>query len=345
MHSKIDCSTPENFAVMEIEQPATRLSAHPKIVPTTWDRALRKLAGAYSDNTLRSYASDFRIFRDWCVHRGASFLPAAPNMLCRFIENQARIFEPATVRRRLVAISCIQRLCGFDDPMAGEDVRLTLRRMQRLHGKRQKQALGLTAGLRDRLIDAASRDLMGLRNRALIAVGYDTLCRSAELVALRAEDIQRTQDGSGLILVRKAKNDPFANGRLAYLSSRTGELLDRWLKAAEISEGSIFRGVWGKTISTAPIQTRHVGRIIKRLATGARLERRQVAALSSHSMRVGAAQDMAAAGIELALIMHAGGWKSPTIVMRYIEHLEATRSGMARMYEMNNLRENSSGIR
>ena len=52
-------------------------------------------------------------------------------------------------------------------------------------------------------------------------------------------------------------------------------------------------------------------------------------------MRVGAAQDMAAAGIELALIMLAGGWKSPTIVMRYIEHLEAVRSGMARMYQMN----------
>ncbi len=103
--------------------------------------------------------------------------------------------------------------------------------------------------------------------------------------------------------------------------------------------------MWGKTISTAPIQTRHVGRIVKQLATGARLDRERVAALSSHSMRVGAAQDMAAAGIELTLIMHAGGWKSPTIVMRYIEHLEAARSGMARMYGMNRGGENSGRIR
>ncbi len=108
-----------------------------------------------------------------------------------------------------------------------------------------------------------------------------------------------------------------------------------WLAAAGISEGWIFRGVWGKTIATAPIRTRHVGRIVKQLANAARLDREQVGALSSHSMRIGAAQDMAAAGIELALIMHAGGWKSPTIVMRYIEHSEAARSGMARMYEMN----------
>ncbi len=93
--------------------------------------------------------------------------------------------------------------------------------------------------------------------------------------------------------------------------------------------------MWGNTISTAPIQTRHVGRIVKQLATAARIDREQIEALSSHSMRVGAAQDMAAAGIELALIMLAGGWKSPTIVMRDIEHREAARSGMARMYEMN----------
>ncbi len=104
---------------------------------------------------------------------------------------------------------------------------------------------------------------------------------------------------------------PVAEGRLTCPSTRTGKLLDQWLTAAGISDGWIFRGVWGKTISTVPIQSRHVGRIVKQLATAARLDQERVAALSSHSMRVGAAQDMAAAGIELALIMHAGGctWK------------------------------------
>ncbi len=334
-----------NPIVLEKEQSAARLPARLNMVPETWGKALQNLSGAYSDNTLRAYASDFRLFQVWCVHRGLSFLPAEPETLGRFIESQAETHKPSTVCRRLVAISRVQKLFGFGDPTDNEDVRLTLRRMQRRQGRRQKQALGLTAHLRDRLIDAASKDLRGLRNRALIAVGYDTLCRSAELVALRAEDIQMNLDGSGLILVRKAKNDPFADGRLAYLSSRTGALLDRWLTAAGISDGWIFRGVWGKTISTAPIQTRQVGRIVKQLATAARLDHERIKALSSHSMRVGAAQDMAAAGIELALIMHAGGWKSPTIVMRYIEHLEAARSGMARMYEMTQGGGNSSKIR
>lgn len=48
-------------------------------------------------------------------------------------------------------------------------------------------------------------------------------------------------------------------------------------------------------------------------------------------MRVGATQDMAAAGIELVAIMHTGGWKSPEMVMRYIEQMDGRKSGMARL--------------
>jgi hypothetical protein len=48
--------------------------------------------------------------------------------------------------------------------------------------------------------------------------------------------------------------------------------------------------------------------------------------------RLGAAQDMAAAGIDLGAIMHAGGWKTPEMVMRYIKHMDVQKSGMARLY-------------
>ena len=163
-----------NLIVLEKEQSAARLPVRPNMVPENWDTALRKLSGAYSDNTLRAYASDFRIFKLWCLQRGLSFVPAESETLSRFIEFQAKVHKPSTVCRRLDAINRVHKLCGFGVPTDNEDVRLTLRRMQRRHGRRQKQALGLTAQLRDRLIDAASKGLRGLRNRALLAVGYDT---------------------------------------------------------------------------------------------------------------------------------------------------------------------------
>ncbi len=127
-----------NPIVLEKEQPATRLSARPNLVPENWDKALRKLSGAYSDNTLRAYASDFRQFQIWCLHRDLSFLPAEPETLGRFIESQEKIRKPATVCRRLDAINRVHKLCGFGVPTDDEDVRLTLRRMKRRQGRRQK---------------------------------------------------------------------------------------------------------------------------------------------------------------------------------------------------------------
>ena len=97
MQAQLDPSAPQNATVLEKEQSAAHLPARPNIVPETWDKALRKLSGAYSDNTLRAYASDFRIFRDWCMHRSLSFLPADPETLGRFIENQAEVHKPSTV--------------------------------------------------------------------------------------------------------------------------------------------------------------------------------------------------------------------------------------------------------
>ncbi len=61
---------------------------------------------------------------------------------------------------------------------------------------------------------------------------------------------------------------------------------------------------------------------------------RAVAALSpgkysSHSLRIGAAQDLLAAGKSLPGIMQAGRWKTPQMVLRYVRKLLASRNVMA----------------
>jgi len=312
-------------STLEKEQSAAHLSARPNMVPENWDKALRKLSGAYSDNTLRAYASDFRIFQDWCLQRDLSFVPAEPETLGRFIENQAKAHKPSTVCRRLDAINRVHRLCGFKVPTDDEDVRLTLRRMQRRHGRRQKQALGLTAHLRDQLIEAASRDPRGLRNRALIAVGYDTLCRSSEIAAMRLEHIRRGANDTASILIPRSKADYAGKGRIAHLSPATAERLDRWLEAAGITEGPIFQGLHLGRPSGQPLQTCSIRRLVKRVARSAGLPEPVADQLSGHSMRVGAAQDMMVTGFDMLAIMQAGGWTTPHVVSRYVENA-STRS-------------------
>ena len=203
--------------------------------------------------------------------------------------------------------------------MTDEEVIIAMRRALRSKHARPQQALGLTSPLRDQLIAACPATLTGMRDRALIALGYDTLCRRSELVGLRIEDIAPAGENSAQILVRRSKSDPYGSGRLAYISAPTLAMVRTWLNAAGVKRGYIFRAVSGECIGTAALHPFTVNRILKKAARAADVPEESVEHLSGHSMRVGAAQDMIASGLDVLPIMQAGGWKTMNVVARYVE--------------------------
>lgn len=297
-----------------------------------WQERLRLLEGAYSENTIRAYRADFSDFEKWCDESGAPSLPASPETIAAYIEALAPIKTPATISRRMAGIGRVHRLLGHANPAASDVVALALRRMVRSKGRRQKQAAGLCGDLRDRLIAVCSDDLRGLRDQALIAVGYDTLCRRSELVQLKADDIDLLVDGDASILIRRSKTDQAGDGRLGYLSVGTVKKVEQWQAASRISSGPLFRAVHGSSIDQRPLNAYHVTRTLKALAKKAGLEPMLCEQISGHSMRVGAALDMAENGIDLVPIMHAGGWKSPNMVVRYTQQISLQKSGMAQLH-------------
>ena len=296
----------------------------------TWRNAISRLEGAYSENTLRSYRADFALFEGWCESAQRPALPASPETVAEFITQQAPDSAPATLRRRLFSIRKVHRLLHLENPAEDEEVAIAMRRVLRTKARRQKQALGLTSDLRDKLISACPDTLAGLRNRAMLAVGYDTLCRRSELVSLCREDITPLAGGACSILVRRAKNDPFGDGRYGYLSPPTVKALETWLEAARIDSGWLFRRVQDKRVSGHALHPYSVNRVIKAAANAAGLGEDTVANLSGHSMRVGAAQDLMISGVGLLPIMRAGGWKSMNVIGRYVEHAEVMLHGQMR---------------
>jgi len=290
-----------------------------------------RIHGAYSESTIRADQSEFNNFSRWCDSANSSALPTTLDTISGFISSQMEKYAPATVRRRISAISRIHRLSELSDPTVSETVRLALRRMHRIKSRRQKQALGLTAVLRDQLIAATSNDLLGCRDRAVISLAYDTLRRRSELVALRIEDLDPIPQGGAIILVRRSKTDQEGSGMLAYVSPATLDFCLTWIDQAAIEHGPILRSVNKRGIIGASLYPGSVGRIYKRLAATAGMSEETVNDISGHSARVGAAQDMAAAGIDLLAIMQAGGWKSPNIVARYVENLDVLRGGSFRL--------------
>jgi integrase len=135
---------------------------------------------------------------------------------------------------------------------------------------------------------------------------------------LRVDDISWLVGGDAKILVRRAKTDPFGDGRWAYLSVPTARRLKSWLETAQIDEGAIFRGLNRGHVQPGSRQPLAVNRMLKATARRAGLSPATLSGLSGHSMRVGAAQDLMVAGSDLLQIMTAGGWASIDVVSRMV---------------------------
>lgn len=288
----------------------------------SWIKAIDRLDRAYSEHSLRSYRSGFGRFASWCRGKRVPALPASPNTVAKFVDAHAEDLSPNTIRHRLSTIATVHRLCGLGDPTKDPDVELAWRRARRAKPSRPRQALGLTADLRDQLLDCCSDDLIGLRDRVLVSVGFDTLCRRGELVSIAIPDLTQREDGRYSILVRRAKNDPDGAGRVAHLSTSTSALVDRWLAAIGSGKGPLLRPVYGRTISPRHVDPLTVARVLKKLSTKQATMAGRVDQISGHSLRVGAAQQLAKDGHSMLKIMRVGGWKSPEVLARYVENMD-----------------------
>ncbi|MEO9229487.1 MAG: tyrosine-type recombinase/integrase [Devosia sp.] len=287
-----------------------------------WHLALARLEGAYSPHTLRSYEADFRLFLRWCALTHRQPLPAVPETVAAYLADHMDRLKPNTLKRRLAGIRKIHRVHELADPTDHFEVDIALRRAKRLKPQRPAQALGITAAIRDRLLAVCGEDLIGLRDRVLVSVGFDTLCRRGELTALSVEDLEPNHFGSLAILVRRAKNDQYGTGRIAHLAKPTVLEVEHWLQATGIDRGPLVRPVYRGHAISRFMEPVAISRILKKLAARAGLEPAEVAKVSGHSLRVGAAQQLTMNGVQLLPIMRAGGWRSMNIVARYIENVD-----------------------
>jgi integrase len=295
-----------------------------------WDELSRN---ARSPETARAYRQDWQGFTAWCAARGLPVLPADPHTVAAYLSTMTvkgpggaqRLAPVATVKRRAATIGAAHRAANLPDPTKHAGVTETLRSIVRTRGTNQKQAEALTQRQADRIVDRAESGelrIKGARDLALLLVGRDLLARASELVSLTVEAITWREDGTALVNLRRHKTETEARAYL--LGTEAVEALRRWLEAAGITTGVLFRAVnRGGRVKASAITTRDVGRIVKDLAGDRH---------SAHSLRRGRAHDLVAAGLETGSIMQAGGWKSPAMIARYTQDLAAERGAVAQYH-------------
>jgi integrase len=195
--------------------------------------------------------------------------------------------------------------------------------MYRTLGRYAKQAYGINKDLLDKMVAATDNSLRGVRDKAILLVAYDSLCRRSELVSLEFEDLMiDSNDGSLKLKLRKSKTDPHGIGKNLYLSIEAQHALKEWIIESKISSGKIFRAITVSGKIKDSLNSSHVGRIYKKIAAKSNVDSKIIKNISSHSMRVGAAQDLMLSKASLPLIMNRGRWTKSDTVMRYVESAE-----------------------
>ena len=285
-------------------------------------KTIEKIDGAYAPTTIRAYKANFERFIQFCEGLQAIALPADTNNIARYIVHLTKIgLKSASIRIAIAAISSIHKLNQLDDPTQHPNVKIELRRMHRTIGRASKQAFGITASNLEKMISATGRDSRGLRDKALLLLAYDSLCRRSELVSLRLNDIEYNNSGLPFrIKLRRSKTDQEAIGKVIRLSPKAQEAVQAWIEITRIEDGFLFRGIKNNGDISQGINPGQINRIYKRLAQKAGLPKEIIKNISGHSFRVGGAQDLLASGASLPMLMNRGGWTKPETVMRYIEY-------------------------
>lgn len=306
----------------------TKIDQFPEAIQSALESARRYANKSRSDSTWRAYESDIRVFQTWCTDSGVQSLPAETDTVAAFIAVEAdKGMAVSTIRRRLSAI----RLMHFanDLPSPHESIRVAdvlkgIANDQKSRVPDQAKP-ALDADIR-KLVDALDlTTIQGIRDRALLLIGFDSALRRSELVSITLDNIER-QDKGLLIYIPYSKTDQSGKGTHVAVLRRENSsccpvsALDNWLTVASIESGHVFRRIFkNRKIGASPLSDRSVSLIIKRSAKTAGYTKREIAGFSGHSLRRGFITSAAYDGKDLVSIMKQTNHKKITSLTGYIE--------------------------
>lgn len=300
-------------------------------------KAIPFARAARSDGTLRVYASAWQAWFDWCSLMRTDALPAIPEAVAAYLASLARDGKSVSAvnvalsailfRHRCVDVTLSRKHPAIANVMAG----ITRKQARPL---RQAKPLSLD-DLRHVISSIKGDDIRALRDTALLLIGFFGALRRSEIAALDVTGrsaIEITVAGMKLHLT--ATKTSLTTETIA-LPRRTDGLcpvaaLERYLAAASIREGALFRAVsksarlLDRRLDVTSI--RHIFRERLGAAFGTLYAddlSRRLACMSPHSLRAGFITAAAKAGAPEHIIQRTSRHKSVDVLRSYIRNADA----------------------
>ncbi|WP_424944647.1 tyrosine-type recombinase/integrase [Aliiroseovarius crassostreae] len=278
-----------------------------RLVDTARDYAKASTA----ENTNKAYAADWKHFARWCRLKGTDPLPPSPEMIGLYLTDLAAptngtpALSVSTIDRRLSGLAWNYAQRGFSLDRKDRHIATVLAGIKRKHGKPPAQKEAILPEDILAMVATLPFDLRGLRDRAILLIGYAGGLRRSEIVSLDVgkDDtpdsggwIEILDDGAVLVLNAKTGWREVEIGRGSSDQTCPVHALEQWLHFGKIDFGPVFVRTSrdGKKALETRLNDKHVARLIKTtvLKSGIRSElpeKDRVALFSGHSLRAGLA--------------------------------------------------------
>ncbi|MEO3416080.1 tyrosine-type recombinase/integrase [Roseovarius sp. CAU 1744] len=287
-------------------------------------------------NTNKAYAADWKHFARWCRMKGTDPLPPSPEMIGLYLTDlaapagKAPALSVSTIDRRLSGLAWNYAQRGATLDRKDRHIATVLAGIKRKHARPPVQKEAILPEDILAMVATLPFDLRGLRDRAILLIGFTGGLRRSEIVSL---DVQKddTPDSGGWIEIVEG-------GALLTLNAKTGwreveigrgsdektcpvHALEQWLHFARIDFGPVFVRTSrdGKRALDARLSDKHVARLIKAtvLKSGIRAElpeKERLALFSGHSLRAGLASS---AEVDERYVQKQLGHASAEMTRRY----------------------------
>lgn len=262
-------------------------------------------------------------------------MPGDPLALCAYLSERAEAGKAnGTLDMSCTDIRHVHRVCGVEDPVASEVVRQVRRGLLRTYGAAPRRlAQPLTVDEIRQIVGAIDRTSIGVRDTAIILLGYASAMHRSEIVALALTDVEHKPAGL-LLNIRKSKMDQEGHGQVVAVAQGQHAATDpvaalaAWRALRGETPGALFTRIWSSSVSLESLSGHVVARMLRARAEAAGLDGTRITA---RSLRAGHATAAALAGVPLDRIAAQTRYKDLTVLVnRYIRPMEALATTSSR---------------
>lgn len=220
-----------------------------------------------------------------------------------------------TVDHRLAVLAWAHREKKLDNPCQEQSVRRLLsdcRKLAKEIGQAPKSKTAATQTGLDAMLATCDDSLEGKRDRALLLFGWSSGGRRRSEIALAdVGDLEWMGPGQAVFRMRRSKTGDAGPKPVV---GETADALRVWLEAAQITEGAIFRRLWGAKVGPR-LSPHAAAAIVKRRAAMAGLP----GDFAGHSLRRGFVTEAGLNDVPIAQTMAMTGHRLTKSVVKYSE--------------------------